>query len=109
MLQSSFGSRPSFGAAHVRDTGFPPAPSHFPHRRPCGTVDARLGRRAILSFQYHPNCRADECRRFVVENRPGALQTIAMNDVSGRPADGYSLLTMSLPMTVTPSLFPRAE
>src|SRR6266480_4085416 len=44
-----------------------------------------------------------------MENRPGALQTIAMNDVSGRPADGYSLLTMSLPMTVTPSLLPKAE
>src|SRR5207302_7796529 len=33
----------------------------------------------------------------------------AMNDVSGRPADGYTLLTMSLPMTVTPSLLPKAE
>src|SRR5205814_8580504 len=47
--------------------------------------------------------------RLIVESRPGALQRIAMNDVSGRPADGYSLLTMSLPMTVTPSLLPKAE
>jgi tripartite-type tricarboxylate transporter receptor subunit TctC len=52
---------------------------------------------------------ANEGWRLVVENRPGALQTIAMNDVSSRPADGYSLLTMSLPITVTPSLLPKAE
>jgi tripartite-type tricarboxylate transporter receptor subunit TctC len=47
--------------------------------------------------------------RLVVENRPGALQTIAMNDVGNHPADGYSLLTMSLPITVTPTLLPKAE
>jgi tripartite-type tricarboxylate transporter receptor subunit TctC len=47
--------------------------------------------------------------RLIVENRPGALQSIAMNDVSNRPADGYSLLTMSLPITVTPTLLPNAE
>jgi tripartite-type tricarboxylate transporter receptor subunit TctC len=46
--------------------------------------------------------------RLIVENRPGALQTIAMNDVSNRPADGYYLLTMSLPITVTPTLLPKA-
>jgi tripartite-type tricarboxylate transporter receptor subunit TctC len=28
--------------------------------------------------------------RMIVENRPGALQTIAMADVGKRPADGYS-------------------
>ena len=47
--------------------------------------------------------------RLVVEDRPGALQTIAMNDVGNHPADGYSLLAMSLPITVTPTLFPKAE
>src|SRR3954454_14631790 len=47
--------------------------------------------------------------RLVVEDRPGALQTIAMNDVGNHPADGYSLLTMSLPITVTPTLFPKAD
>lgn len=63
----------------------------------------------IISRMISDGLATNEGWRFVVENRPGALQTIAMNDVSGRPADGYSLLTMSLPMTVTPSLFPRAE
>jgi tripartite-type tricarboxylate transporter receptor subunit TctC len=47
--------------------------------------------------------------RLVVEDRPGALQTIAMNDVGNHPADGYTLLTMSLPITVTPTLFPKGE
>src|SRR3954464_3536880 len=51
---------------------------------------------------------AGEDWRVIVENRPGALQTIAMNDVSNHPADGYSLLTMSLPITVTPTLLPKA-
>jgi tripartite-type tricarboxylate transporter receptor subunit TctC len=45
----------------------------------------------------------------IVENRPGALQTIAMSDVGKRPADGYSLLAMSVPMMVTPALLPNTE
>jgi tripartite-type tricarboxylate transporter receptor subunit TctC len=63
----------------------------------------------IISRMIADEVAANEGWRFVVEDRPGALQTIAMNDVSGRPADGYSLLTMSLPMTVTPTLLPKAE
>jgi tripartite-type tricarboxylate transporter receptor subunit TctC len=63
----------------------------------------------IISRMVADGLAANEGWRLVVEDRPGALQTIAMNDVSGRPADGYALLTMSLPMTVTPSLLPKAE
>jgi tripartite-type tricarboxylate transporter receptor subunit TctC len=63
----------------------------------------------IISRMVADKLAANEGWRLVVEDRPGALQTIAMNDVSSRPADGYTLLTMSLPMTVTPSLLPRAE
>ncbi len=63
----------------------------------------------IISRMVADELAANEGWRLVVENRPGALQTIAMNDVSGRPADGYSLLTMSLPITVTPSLLPKTE
>jgi len=62
----------------------------------------------IISRMVADEVGAGEGWRFVVEDRPGALQTIAMNDVKGRPADGYSLLTMSLPITVTPSLLPNA-
>src|SRR5689334_21537886 len=46
--------------------------------------------------------------RMIVENRPGALQTIAMAEVEKRPADGYTILVMSAPMMVTPSLLPRS-
>src|SRR4051794_77956 len=63
----------------------------------------------IISRMIADELAANEGWRLVVEDRPGALQTIAMNDVSGRPADGYTLLTMSLPMTVTPALLPKAE
>src|SRR5690349_3134882 len=63
----------------------------------------------IISRMIADELAATEGWRLVVDNRPGALQTIAMNDVSRRPADGYTLLTMSLPMTVTPSLLPKAE
>jgi tripartite-type tricarboxylate transporter receptor subunit TctC len=63
----------------------------------------------IISRMVADGVAANEGWRFVVEDRPGALQTIAMNDVRGRPADGHALLTMSLPMTVTPSLLPKAE
>jgi tripartite-type tricarboxylate transporter receptor subunit TctC len=44
--------------------------------------------------------------RVVVENRPGALQTIGMADVLKHPADGYTLLAMSVPVTVAPALLP---
>lgn len=63
----------------------------------------------IISRIVADELAANEGWRLVVENRPGALQTIAMNDVSNHPADGYTLLTMSLPITVTPALLPKSE
>src|SRR4051794_1901780 len=63
----------------------------------------------IISRMIADELGANEGWRLVVENRPGALQTLAMNDVSNRPADGYSLLTMSLPITVSNALLPKAE
>src|SRR3954449_8381623 len=63
----------------------------------------------IISRMVADEVGAGEGWRFVVEDRPGALQTIAMNDVRGRPADGHALLTISLLITVTPSLLPKAE
>jgi tripartite-type tricarboxylate transporter receptor subunit TctC len=63
----------------------------------------------IISRMVADELAANEGWRLMVEDRPGALQTIAMNDVNGRSADGYTLLTMSLPITVTPSLLPKAE
>jgi tripartite-type tricarboxylate transporter receptor subunit TctC len=46
--------------------------------------------------------------RVIVENRPGALQTIAMADVARHPGDGYAILAMSVPMMATPTLLPKA-
>ena len=43
----------------------------------------------------------------VVENRPGALQTIGMGDVLTQPADGYSIFAMSVGVMATPALLPE--
>jgi tripartite-type tricarboxylate transporter receptor subunit TctC len=45
--------------------------------------------------------------RVVVDNRPGALQVIAMTDVLKRPADGLSIFPMSLGAISTPALAPE--
>ena len=47
--------------------------------------------------------------RLVVENRPGAMQTIAGSDVLKQPADGLTLMTVSLPSVVAPSLLPAVN
>src|SRR5260221_10969056 len=46
--------------------------------------------------------------RLIVEKCPGALQTIAMSEVSNRPPDRYSLLTMSPPIKGSKALPPTA-
>src|SRR5215207_6797062 len=45
--------------------------------------------------------------RMVVENRPGALQTVAMLDVLKQPADGHTIYPMSVPTAAVPSLMPQ--
>ena len=45
--------------------------------------------------------------RVVVENRPGALQTLAAADVLKQDPDGYSVLVISLPLIAAPALFPK--
>jgi len=44
--------------------------------------------------------------RVIVENKPGALQTIAMADVLKQPADGLSVFMMSAGVVSTPALMP---
>ena len=44
--------------------------------------------------------------RIIVENRPGALQTIAMADVLKQPADGLSIFQMSTGAIAVPALLP---
>jgi tripartite-type tricarboxylate transporter receptor subunit TctC len=45
--------------------------------------------------------------RIVVENRPGALQTLGMAEVLKQPADGYTVYPMSVPTTAVPALMPN--
>jgi tripartite-type tricarboxylate transporter receptor subunit TctC len=44
--------------------------------------------------------------RLVVENRPGALQTVGMADVLKQPADGYAIYPMTVPTMAVPALLP---
>jgi tripartite-type tricarboxylate transporter receptor subunit TctC len=43
----------------------------------------------------------------VVENRPGAVQTLAATDVLKQGPDGYSILVISLPLVAAPALLPN--
>jgi tripartite-type tricarboxylate transporter receptor subunit TctC len=45
--------------------------------------------------------------RLIVENKPGAIQTIGLSDVLKRPADGYTLATIALSSTAAPALMPN--
>ena len=45
--------------------------------------------------------------RVVVDNRPGALQSIAIEDVLNKPADGLSIFPMTLGAIATPALLPE--
>ena len=44
--------------------------------------------------------------RVVVENKPGAVQTIGGTEVLKHPADGHSILSISLPASVAPPSCP---
>jgi tripartite-type tricarboxylate transporter receptor subunit TctC len=47
--------------------------------------------------------------RVIVENKPGAVQTIAGAEVLKQPADGHSILSISLPASVAPALLPNVR
>jgi tripartite-type tricarboxylate transporter receptor subunit TctC len=47
--------------------------------------------------------------RLVVENRPGAIQTIGLDEVLKRPADGYTLAAIALSSTAAPALLPKVS
>jgi tripartite-type tricarboxylate transporter receptor subunit TctC len=42
----------------------------------------------------------------VVENKPGAMQTIGAAEVLKQPADGYTVLSIALSLTAAPALMP---
>ena len=43
----------------------------------------------------------------MVENRPGAIQTIGVADVLKQPADGHTLVAMGVPTVAAPALLPK--
>ena len=45
--------------------------------------------------------------RMIVENKPGAIQTIGLAEVLKRPADGYTLAAIALSSTAAPALLPK--
>ncbi len=45
--------------------------------------------------------------RVIVENKPGAVQTIAGIDVVKQPADGYSIFAMSVPIAAAPAFLAK--
>jgi tripartite-type tricarboxylate transporter receptor subunit TctC len=45
--------------------------------------------------------------KVVVENKPGAVTTVAGLDVLRQPADGYSIFAMSLPISAAPAFLPN--
>ncbi len=45
--------------------------------------------------------------RTIVENKPGAIQTIGAAEVLKQPADGYTVLSIALPSTAAPALLPN--
>jgi tripartite-type tricarboxylate transporter receptor subunit TctC len=45
--------------------------------------------------------------RVIVENKPGAVQTLAGADVVRQPADGYSIFAMSVPIAAAPAFLPN--
>ena len=61
----------------------------------------------IISRVIATEVAAAEGWRIVVENRPGAINTIAAAEVLRQPADGYSIFALSMPTTVAPALLPN--
>lgn len=51
----------------------------------------------------------DEGWNLVVENRPGAAQLLGAREALKQPADGYTILVVGFPLTVTQSLVPDAH
>jgi tripartite-type tricarboxylate transporter receptor subunit TctC len=47
--------------------------------------------------------------RVVVENKPGAIQTIGAAEVLRQPADGYTILSIALPASAASALLPNVS
>jgi tripartite-type tricarboxylate transporter receptor subunit TctC len=45
----------------------------------------------------------------IVEDKPGAVMTLGIGDVLKQPADGYTVLSVTTPITAVPALMPNAS
>ncbi len=55
------------------------------------------------------NALADlEGWKTIVENKPGAVLTLGIGEVLKQPADGYTLFSVTTPITAVPALMPNA-
>jgi tripartite-type tricarboxylate transporter receptor subunit TctC len=61
----------------------------------------------IISRVVAAQIAATEGWRIVVENKPGALQTVGMAEVLRQPADGLTIYPMSVPTMAVPALLPH--
>jgi tripartite-type tricarboxylate transporter receptor subunit TctC len=62
----------------------------------------------IISRIVATELSAGEHWRMVIENRPGAIQTIGVAEVLKQPADGHTILVMGPPTVAAPALLPKA-
>jgi tripartite-type tricarboxylate transporter receptor subunit TctC len=47
--------------------------------------------------------------RTIVEDKPGAVMTLGIGEVLKQPADGYTLFSITTPITAVPALMPNAS
>jgi tripartite-type tricarboxylate transporter receptor subunit TctC len=62
----------------------------------------------IISRLVATELSTSEGWRIVVENRPGAIQSLGVAEVLKQPADGQTILAMSPPTLAAPALLPKA-
>ena len=81
---------------------------------PSGTIRIVVGNNAgappdIMGRLIASELGESEGWRTLVENRPGAITTIALADVLKQPADGLTLASISLPSAAAPALLPNTK
>ena len=81
---------------------------------PSGTIRIVVGNAAgappdIMGRLVASELSESEGWRAIVENRPGAVTTIALTDVLKQPADGYTLASISLPSAAAAALLPNTR
>jgi tripartite-type tricarboxylate transporter receptor subunit TctC len=61
----------------------------------------------IISRAIATEVSESEGWKMIVENRPGAVQTIAGAEVLKQPPDGYAIYALSVPVSAAPALLPN--